>query len=258
MRLHRFYVIIHQKVGGTMNLQEIKNKLLSDYKYRIELHAHTAPVSICSEVSPKELVEIYKGQGFDAVVITNHFKYLADGADKEKYINDYVAAFEEAQKIGEEAGLKVYLGTEIRFTENSNEYLIFGVTKDMLSEIYDFLRNGIENFRKNYSMPESLFIQAHPMRNGMQSVDPSLLDGVEVFNMHPNHNSRVGLVSKYAKENGFTIITSGSDFHHKNQSHEGVSAMRCAALPKDSFELAKILKSGDYLLEVGGNNIILP
>ena len=126
LRLRRFYVIIHQKVGGSMNLQEIKNKLLADYKYRIELHAHTAPVSICSEVSPKEMVEIYKGQGFDAVTITNHFKYLADGADKEKYINDYVAAFEEAQKIGEEAGLKVYLGIEIRFTENSNEYLIFG------------------------------------------------------------------------------------------------------------------------------------
>lgn len=32
--------------------------------------------------------------------------------------------------------------------------------------------------------------------------------------------------------------------------------MRTTVLPKDSFELAQIMKSGDYLLEIG-NNIIL-
>ena len=54
------------------------------------------------------------------------------------------------------------------------------------------------------------------------------------------------------------IKTAGSDFHHKGKGHEGVSALRTKTLPKDSFELAKILKSGDYLFEIGGDSIVLP
>ena len=30
-------------------------------------------------------------------------------------------------------------------------------------------------------MPDGIFIQSHPMREGMQSVDATLLDGIEVF-----------------------------------------------------------------------------
>ena len=128
----------------------------------------------------------------------------------------------------------------------------------MLEEIYDLLPYGIENFRKNYSMPDSLFIQAHPFRNDMVTVDPSLLDGIEVFNLHPNHNSRVGIASLYAKENKLSVITAGSDFHHKDRKHEGVAALRTKYLPEDSFGLASLLKAGDYLFEAGRNNIIIP
>lgn len=128
----------------------------------------------------------------------------------------------------------------------------------MLCEIYDFLPNDIENFRKNYSMPESAFIQAHPNRDGMRPVDATLLDRIEVFNMHPCHNSRSALTSLYANENHITVITAGSDFHYRNQNHEGVASVRSPILPIDSFELAKILKSGDYVLEIGRNNIIIP
>ncbi|MBP3436252.1 MAG: PHP domain-containing protein [Clostridia bacterium] len=241
-----------------MNLQALKNELLSEYPYRIELHAHTSPASSCSEITPQELVATYKGLVYDAVVITNHFLYQSDGRDKEDYINEFLKDFEEAQAIGEEQGVTIYLGAEIRFTENNNDYLIFGVNKELLWEIYDLLPNGIENFRKRYAMPESVFVQAHPKRNGMQPVDPALLDGIEVFNMHPNHNSRVGIAAMYAKEHHISIVTAGSDFHHRNQNHEGVSSLRSAVLPKDSFELAKLLKSGDYLLEIGRNNIIIP
>lgn len=241
-----------------MNLNGLKCELLSQYKYQIELHAHTSPVSGCSQVTPKAMVETYKNLGYDAVAITNHFMYQQNGTSKEDYIKIFLNDFEQAKKYGDEQGLKVYLGAEIRFTENDNDYLIFGIDGKMLSEIYDLLPYGIENFRKNYAMQDSVFIQAHPMRNGMQEVEPSLLDGMEVFNLHPAHNSRVGMASVYAKENKIPIIIAGSDFHHPNQNHEGVSALRGAYLPEDSFGLALLLKSGDYLLEVGRNNIIIP
>lgn len=241
-----------------MNLRELKSEILSQYKYQIELHAHTSPVSACSQVTPRDMVETYKKLGYDGVVITNHFMYQRNGCTKEEYLEAFVLDYEQAKQYGDEVGLKVYLGAEIRFTEWDNDYLIFGIDKKMLSEIYDLLPFGIENFRKNYAMPDSVFIQAHPMRNGMKLFDPSLLDGMEVFNLHPNHNSKVGIASVYAHENNIPIIIAGSDFHEPNKNHEGVAALRGAYLPEDSFELAELLKKGDYLLEIGRNNIVIP
>ncbi len=68
-----------------MTSQEYKNKLLSQYKYRIELHAHTSPASACSEISPKEMVRIYKNLDYDAVTITNHFIYQTNEIKKRIY-----------------------------------------------------------------------------------------------------------------------------------------------------------------------------
>lgn len=241
-----------------MTSQEYKNKLLSEYKYRIELHAHTSPASGCSQILPEEMVLTYKNLGYNAVAITNHFIYQTKGIEKEEYIYRFMRDFDETRKYGDELGIKVYLGAEIRFTECDNDYLVFGVNKEMLLEIYDLLPLGLENFRKNYKMPDSVFVQAHPMRDGMQPIDTSLLDGVEVFNMHPGHNSRVGMAAVNAKNDGIGIITAGSDFHHPNVNHEGVAALRSTSLPEDTFGLAKILKKGDYLLEIGRNNIVIP
>lgn len=241
-----------------MNLKELKSRLDSEYKYRIELHAHTSPMSGCSEVSPEQMVDIYKSLGYDAVTITNHFIFEHDSRPKNKYIEDFIKNFEETKEYGEENGLKVYFAAEIRFTGNVNDYLLFGVNREILSEVYDLLPFGLENFRKNYPMPKSILIQAHPNRDSMTPVDPTLLDGIEVFNMHPGHNARLGITSVHAKQNGISIITAGSDFHHLNRGHEGVAAIRSRILPKDSFELASLLKSRDYLLEIGRNNIILP
>lgn len=240
-----------------MDLNQLKNELDSTYKCRIELHAHTSPVSGCSQITPKEMVETYKNLGYTAVVITNHFMYQNGKREKEDYIKFFLNDFESAEKYGKELGIKVYLGAEIRFTENNNDYLIFGVDQKLLEEIYDYLPYGVENFRKNYIMPDSVFIQAHPMRDGMEKVDPCILDGIEAFNMHPGHNSRIGLVSVRANEHKNLIVTAGSDYHHPNKKHEGLAAIRTKSLPNDSFSLAKILKEGDYLLEIGRGNIIL-
>lgn len=241
-----------------MNLSELKEAIKSEYKYKIELHAHTSPASSCSQVSPEDMAVIYKDLGYDAVTIVNHFVYEYRGFSKNEVIDRFFDDFERAHRKGEEIGIKVLLAAEIRFTENENDYLVFGVSRKIMEEIYDLLPFGIENFRKKYSLPESVFIQAHPFRDEMEQVDPSLLDGIEVFNMHPNHNSRVGIAAKYAREHNFRIITAGSDFHHPGRNHEGVSAIRSRTLPDNSFELAALLKSGDYLLEAGNDFLILP
>ncbi len=241
-----------------MDIKALKESLLQEYKYRTELHAHTSPASSCSEILPEELPVIYKALSYDAVTIANHFTFNYQDSEKQEVLDRFFSDFERAENKGKEIGIKVILAAEIRFTENENDYLIYGVTRKMMEEIYDLLPYGVENFRRVYKMPDSVFLQAHPFRNGMEEVDPALLDGIEVFNLHPNHNSRVGIASAYAKAQGFSVITAGSDFHHKNRKHEGVTAILTKELPENSFHLAEILKSNDYLFEAGGNNIIIP
>lgn len=250
-----------------MIAKEFKEKLNKEYPYRIELHAHTKPHSNCSEILPEELVETYKDLGYDGVCVTNHFmgynRYMdaeyMEGKTKEERLSYYLSGYYDAKKAGEKLGISVYLGVEIRFSkENENDYLIYGMDEETVSRCYDNFREDLAYFRKNTPLPKSVFIQAHPMRNGMEQVNPELLDGMETFNMHPGHNASIGKVVKYAKENNIKIATAGGDYHHKNRGHEGVSALRTKVLPKDSFELAEILKSGDYLFEIGGDALVLP
>ena len=250
-----------------MNASKLKQKLEKKYPYRIELHAHTRPHSNCGEAEPEKLVEIYKGKGYDGIVLTNHFmgynkrkdgEYMP-GETKEERLEFYLSGYRETKAFGDKAGVKVYLGAEIRFSkENENDYLIYGMDEETLANCYDNFREDLATFRKNVDLSKSVFVQAHPFRDGMERINPELLDGVETFNMHPGHNQRAGFVCRYAKENDLKIRTVGSDFHHLDRGHEGVSALRTKVLPKDSFHLAEILKSGDYLFEIGETALVMP
>lgn len=250
-----------------MNAIKLKQKLEKKYPYRIELHTHTKPHSSCGEAEPEELAECYAKKKYDGIVVTNHFmgydiykdgEYLA-GDTKEEKIRYYLSGYEETKKAGEKLGLKVYLGIEIRFSnESANDYLIYGVDEEVTALCYDYFREDLAYFKENVTLPKSVFIQAHPFRDGITPVSPEFLDGVETFNMHPGHNSRIAFASKFAKENNIKIRTVGSDFHHINRDHEGISALRTRVLPRDSFHLAEILKSGDYLFEIGETALVLP
>lgn len=245
-----------------MNAQDYKKQLESEYKYKLELHAHSNPASGCSEVPAPDLVRTYAELGYHGIVLTNHFIYdystCMRGRSVEEgiavWLNDYREAVEEGKKYG----LAVFLGAEIRFTENDNDYLIYGLTEEMLSEIYRRLPAGVESFRKNYKMPDSVFLQAHPFRDGMVEVDPAILDGIETFNMHPGQRSRNAVANIYAKKKGIGIRLVASDFHFLRGRDVAVSAIRTKTMPKDAFEIAKILRSGDFIGEVGGQALILP
>ena len=82
----------------------------------------------------------------------------------------------------------------------------------------------------------------------------NFVDGIESFNMHPNHNSVIGFAAAYARDNDL-IVTAGTDFHH--EGHHGLCAVRTKTLPKDSFEYADILRSKDYVFDISGS-IVLP
>lgn len=248
------------------NIASVKDFLSQTYKYRIELHAHTLGVSHCGHKTPQEQVEIYHSLGFDAIVISNHFLRCADaqgkeylaGDSKKERIDFYMSGYEDAKKRGDELGIKVILAAELRFDDCANDYLLYGVNREILEKCYDYMTLGLETMRKELILDESLLVWAHPKRNGMEECPLNLLDGIEIFNMHPGHNGRIGISTRLANENGVQVKTCGSDCHNDVEGVEGVSALRTKTLPSDSFELVKILKSGDYIFEIGGETFVLP
>lgn len=232
-------------------------ELIKDYKYKIEIHSHTSPASGCSEIPPEELVNTYKKLGCGAVAITNHFTSgrVKDDTTAEQSVALYMDDFNRAKAEGDKIGIHVIFGMELRFSENENDYLLYGADEKDAIEIYGLLNGGLANFREKYTNPRSLLIQAHPFRNGMTQMDSSLLDGIEAFNMHPHHNSRVSVAAKYSLDNNM-LATCGTDFHHRG--HEGLGLMLTKTLPTDSYELAELLRTRDYLFDVGGYIVFRP
>ncbi len=231
--------------------EEFKNL----YHYRLELHAHSSPASGCSEVPADELVRVFKEAGYDGIALTNHFIANSDyTGSKENTIEMFKKDIYLAQETGDKLGIKVYAGAELRFHNHSNnDYLFFGYTLDELPDIFDYLNTDLETFVKEYKKESSLLIQAHPFRNNMIRMNSDLLDAIEAFNVHQNHNSRVAVAAKYAAAEG-KIMTVGSDYHHPG--FEGISATRTKVLPKDESELISIIKNDDFIMEIGGRILL--
>lgn len=226
--------------------------MLEEYKYKTELHAHTKPISMCSDIPPEFMINTYKENGYTSLVLTNHFIY-DDNMSAEEKIKPYMEGFYECKSFGEKVGLNVILGAEIRFSENENDYLIYGINEDDLYSIFGLLGDGIDNFYKKFKSKNNIILQAHPFRDRMTAVKPESLDGIEVFNVHPGHNSRIGFAAKYARENNF-IITCGTDFHHFG--HQALSAILTKEPVYNSEELAMILNNRDYVIDLSGYKIL--
>ncbi len=236
--------------------ETLKQELLAKYPYKVELHAHSNPASRCSEIPPEDVVRHYKEKGYDAVVLTNHFVHRpAD--EKHDAVQAQIADYRKACAAGEKLGITVLLGAEIRFAGETNDFLLYGVDESILYSVFDQLGNGLAAFRENLKLEKSLLIQAHPFRSSCQIAESRLLDGIEVINLHPHHNSNVHLGMRHAEANPGLIRTAGSDFHHDKPGHCGTSALRTKVLPKDSFELAEILRNRDYLFEIL-DSLVLP
>lgn len=235
--------------------KKVTEEIKKLYPCRLELHAHSSPASGCSEVPVDELVRVFHEAGYDGIAITNHLIAEVDRfGDKNTAIERFKKDLYLAHETGEKLGIKVYNGAELRFHNHSdNDYLFYGFSFDELPDIYDYLNTNLETFVREYKKESSLLIQAHPFRNGMIRMNSELLDAIEAFNVHQNHNSRVAVAAKYAAAEG-KIMTVGSDYHHP--TFEGISATRTKTLPEDEAELISIIKNDDFVIEIGGRILL--
>ena len=229
--------------------------MFEEYKYKIELHCHSAGISTCSDIQAPDLIRYYKESGYQGLVITNHFYPWMPRNQKayNKYKEDFIEEYEFLKRLGENSGIKVYLGMEIRFDENNNDYLLYGIDEDFVRELPRDFETFEEFVPYARDHEDVIIIQAHPFRSGMVIKDSCLLDGIEVYNLHPNHNSRVGLAAKYAEMEEFEICTCGTDFHHIGQ--HGLSALLTKELPQDEKELVKCMRE-EQIYKAGNSTIV--
>lgn len=192
--------------------------------YKYDLHVHTSNVSGCGRISGGRTAELYEQAGYDGFVVTDHFiaEYFASlpGLSWAQKIDCFLGGYREARDRGEQLGLDVFLGLEIRFPGRPEDYLLYGLDERFLAATPDLLAGGLAGLREKASQGGFLVYQAHPFRPGICPADPGLLDGVEVYNGNPRHESRNHLARCFAVAHGLRMI-SGSDCHQPEDVGRG-------------------------------------
>lgn len=213
------------------------------------MHTHTSETSPCAHISAKDILKMYKAAGYDTVVITDHYskwaseQYGAKTADEVTF--HFLKGYREALKYAKKYDINVLLGCEVTLTESPNDYLLYGVNESFFFR-HNFLYNlSIEELSEICHNEGVLIIQAHPGRAYCERVNPALLDGAEVYNGNPRHNSNNDKTYAWAYEHDL-IMTSGSDFHEEEDIAHGGIITECEI--KTEEQLINTLLSGDYSL----------
>ena len=187
--------------------------------FKYETHLHTVESSACGVTPGREYPPIYKERGYDGIFITDHFYGGNTRPDRdlpwEEYVDAFMKGYEEAKKVGDEIGLKVFFGLEENF--EADEYLVYGIDRDFLIS-----HPGIRNWTREQMVSwvheaGGAIIQAHPFRDRYYVKKIRLfkdgVDGIELINTAntPNDNKASYL---YQKKYDF-YVQAGSDTHDK-------------------------------------------
>ena len=81
-----------------------------------------------------------------------------------------------------------------------------------------------------------------------------MIDGVEAVNRHDCHPNRNDLSIDFARRYGL-LMTGGTDCHDPEDI--GMGGIDADYLPKDSMELAKLLREGSFKILGNDTNYIL-
>ncbi len=214
--------------------------------YLVETHAHTSEVSRCARCYAPEFGELFAAHGYSTVFLTNHFtSYTFLKAGLQSW-NEWVDYFLRGYELAAEAAkgrFRVILGMEICFDEGDNDYLIYGITEKFLRENEGLTALSPKTFYPLAKENGLLVVQAHPFRFGMTLTKPDYLDGYEVFNGNPRHNSNNEFAALWAKKYE-KLTTAGSDFHQPGDC--GASGMIFNNDIRTNEDFITALKKSEY------------
>src|SRR5690554_4652408 len=181
-----------------------------------EIHAHTSEVSVCGQVSAKEAVRLHRDKGYSGLVITDHFYegfFTQDAAQSwSQQVARFLRGYELAYDAGQQLGMDILLGAEVRFLDDPTDYLLYGISERFLQDNEKLYEMDIRHLRQLADEHNLLIYQAHPFRREEPRLDNEMIDGMEVINGNLRHNNRNDVAQDYAKAHGLKMIA-GSDFH---------------------------------------------
>ena len=217
---------------------------------KIDLHVHTSEMSACGVMSSEETIRRYAEAGFDGVVITNHYnswtqRWVRDKYGRDDYYNAYKECYENAVRLGEKYGLRVFFGCELKMDTSNNDYLVYGAPDEVLCRTDELWRMQAWDVKKLADEYGFLFYQAHPFRDHMQVTPPRDLFGIEVKNANPRHDSRNDVAELWMKKHGLHGIA-GSDCHQSPDV--GCSGIETVVDVKDTATLVEVLRTDNYTI----------
>ena len=219
---------------------------------KIDMHTHCQRASNCAHHEPELLPEIFKKQGIDAIVLTNHCynshcKRL--GETLEEQALGYVDTYRRCKSAGEKIGFKVFFGVELKLVKEPNypEFLLFGISEEDFIASFPLYNKSQKEVFEFCEEKNILMVQAHPFRTeqGYAPADMRYVHGVEIFNPHLLFDARFEDALKLASDNG-KIKTSGSDFHIKDQA--GLAGMIISDDINDQFMLRDYLRENKAVI----------
>jgi hypothetical protein len=196
-------------------------------------------------------VRQYIELGYNGLILTDHinhstFRKAPKASWDEKmtyYLTSYQIACETAASV--DPDFKVLLGAELRLDGLDNDYLLFGVDEAFLRAHPDLMKMDFAQMADCVHEAGLVLVHAHPFREDMTIVDWTKLDGVEVFNGNPGHESNNPIAEAWAERHGL-LKTSGNDYH--GSFGEKLGGIRTAEPIRDNAHLVELLKSGAYEL----------
>lgn len=218
-------------------------------EYKYELHCHTSDVSRCAASNAIEAVKFYKDNGYDGIVITDHYSpqtFLFHMAIfPHKFIDKYTKGYHRAKEIAGE-DFTVLLGCEVRFFFTIDDFLIYGIDEDFLKNSGNLMKMYLKRLFTLCDREKLILLEAHPFRKLRFRHNPEYLHGCEVFNGKDAGTDANEKAKEWAKKSSFKIITSGGDFHNKNSTNP--AGIITNEPIKNNDDLLRILRSGDYRL----------
>ena len=193
----------------------------------VDMHLHECTYSTDSFLRLEEIVSIARERGLDAICITDH---------------DSMGLRKRAEAYSREIGFPIFVGVE--FFSLWGDITAWGID-DIPGQRID-AQDFIDLVREK----DGFCVSCHPFRNNNRGLREHLrdvrgLDGVEVLNLNPRHDSRNELALAYAKEHNL-LMTAGSDCHRPGD--EGTTGILAETLPEDSFGYADLIRSGKYTI----------
>lgn len=189
----------------------------------VETHCHTREVSLCARVPAADIPAMYKTAGYGTIIVTDHYNHwtLAElASDRSTQIDRWLDGYRAVKDAGDAVGITVLLGMELALPDFRGEFLVYGAGEEFLHRYPGLVEISLERVCEIAAEEGLLLYQAHPFRENMDRAPARLLQGVEVHNGNPRHDSRNGLAAGFARDHGLRRIA-GSDFHQAEDLGRG-------------------------------------